>query len=59
MIFFWALLNLPPSIRYNLCHIKLLAIAKSSITKSSAIELLQDFISSINKFATAGLEVNH
>ena len=59
MIFFWALLNLPPSIRYNLCNIKLLAIAKSSITKSSAIELLQDFISSINKFSTAGLEVNH
>ena len=56
-MFYWCLLNLPSSVRYNLCNIILLAIAKSEYLNAESIKnLLENFIEVANKLSLNGLE---
>ena len=57
-MFFWCLLNLPLSVRYNLCNIKLLAVCKSEYLNSDNISnLFHNFIETANKLNSDGLEI--
>jgi hypothetical protein len=57
-MFYWCLLNLPNSVRYNLCNIKLLAVSKSEYLNSENItKLLQNFVEISNKLNKEGLEM--
>jgi len=49
-MFYWCLLNLPSSVRYNLCNMKLLSVSKSEYLNSENItRLLQNFVEISNK----------
>ena len=53
-MFYW--LNLPTGVRYNLCNMKLIAVAKSEYLDSQNISyLLQNFIEISNKLSSNGL----
>lgn len=57
-MFYWCLLNLPTSVRYNLCNIKLIAVAKSEFLNSENVSLLlKNFIDDANRLSTEGIEM--
>ena len=57
-MFYWCLLNLPASVRYNLVNIKLLAVAKSDCLNENNIRLLlHNFIETMNKLNRTGIEL--
>ncbi len=57
-MFYWCLLNLPLSVRYNLCNIKLLAVCKSEYLNSNNISnFFHNFIETANKLNSDGLEI--
>jgi hypothetical protein len=57
-MYYWCLLNLPATVRFNLCNIKLLALAKSEYLNNENISiLLSNFIKGVNQFNLSGLEL--
>ena len=57
-MFYWCLLNLPVSVRYNLCNVKLLAVSKSEFLNHENIsKLFGNFIEIANELNSDGLDV--
>ena len=58
-LFYWILLNLDPHLRFSLNNIQLLACASSQILREGGIDLLADFIFTINIFGDTGFTFNY
>ena len=57
-MYYWCLLNLPSAVRFNLCNIKLLAIAKSEdLNPQNVSTLLANFIEGVNKMNVNGMDL--
>jgi hypothetical protein len=57
-MYYWCLLNLPATVRFNLCNIKLLALAKSEYLNNENISiLLSNFIKGVNQLNLSGLDL--
>jgi len=57
-MYYSCLLNLPSTVRFNLCNIKLVAIAKSQdLNPENTSILLSNFIDGINKMSAEGLKI--
>ena len=57
-MYYWCLLNLQSNVRFNLCNIKLLAVAKSEYLNPENISiLLSNFIGMVNHLSADGLDL--